>query len=116
MAKKNTRIKKDSRISSPTVKSGTVASGGGGTEKEFRGVHTINPKDIENHFGAPDAEPNKESGQSSANAGKADVRLQLDEQIWQKAKLEAARLGLEFAKYVELALDRFKSGAGGGTE
>lgn len=83
----------------------------GGAKKEDLGVHVISKQDIEDHFGAPEIKKGDESSsQPAAATGSqiADVRLQLDAAVWQEAKTEAARLGLEVSKYVELALDRFR--------
>lgn len=76
--------------------------------KELMGVHVINSKDIENHFGASETEPGGESVQPAANRPKADVHLQLDARVWQEAQTAAANAKMELSEYVESALARFK--------
>ena len=84
----------------------TDSNSGGGAESDDLGVHVITKEDIENHFGSSEIETGE-----AANLPKADVHLQLDGRIWQKAEAEAGRLGLEMSEYVELALDGFKHDA-----
>jgi hypothetical protein len=76
------------------------------------GVHVISEQDTEKHFGSSETKTGDAAGtQPAANLPKADVHLQLDGRIWQKAEAEAGRLGLEMSEYVELALDGFKHDA-----
>ena len=72
------------------------------------GVHVINNRDIENHFGASEIRTGGESVEPATNRSKTEVHLHLDEQIWQQAQAAAARAGLELPQYVEMALKRFK--------
>ena len=76
--------------------------------EEFMGVHVINNRDIENHFGASEIKTGEESVQTAINRPKAEVHLQLDEQIWREAQAAAARAGLELSQYVEMALEQLK--------
>lgn len=79
--------------------------------KEFMGVHVINSRDIENHFGTTETESGGDSIQT-ANRPKADVHLQLDAQVWQEAQAAAANAKMELSEYVESALARFKNDSG----
>lgn len=76
--------------------------------KEFTGVHVINSRDIENHFGTSETESSDGGVQPAANRPKADVQLQLDAQVWQEAQTAAADAKMELSEYVESALARFK--------
>ena len=56
-------------------------------------VHIINSKDIESHFGT-----------ARTQRRKVDVKLLIDENIWQRTTQLAAESGIEISLFVEAAL------------
>ncbi len=111
MAKKETQAKKsESRTKNAAARPSDKPNKKPSDEavKEFMGVHVINNRDIENHFGASEIKTGGESVQPATNRPKVDVNLHLDEQVWQEAQAAAAQMGLELPQYVETALKRFK--------
>ena len=115
MSKKEPQAEKsESRTNSAAARSSGKSNKkpSDGATEEFKGVHVINNRDIENHFGASEIKTAGDvSGQPAVDHPKADVHLQLDAQVWQEAQTSAADAKLELSEYVESALARFKNDA-----
>ena len=109
MARKKTRAAK---AESQIKKASSRLSGeetNGAAENEFPGVHIINRQDAESHFGTSATKASDENIQPATNSLKTEVRLHLDERIWQRAQEAARQAGLGTPEYVERALERFRS-------
>lgn len=90
------------------------AASSAGIQPEIPGIHVINSKDIEGHFGSEsaDAVPHgrgqaASSKISDSGAVKTEVQLQLDKRIMQRAEAAASQNGIDLSVYVEQALVRF---------
>lgn len=77
------------------------------TNEEFPQVHIITDK--AEHLGISAPESKREDNQSETIARKADVRLQIDELIWNEAEKKAARSSIKMPEYVEKALVQYNN-------
>lgn len=99
-------------------KSKSDAESSAGIQPEVPGVHVINSKDIEGHFGSESAEAvplgrgqAASSKISESDAVKTEVRLLLDKRIMRRAEAAASQNGIDLSLFVEQALVRFMNEA-----